>query len=158
MSNSKERVRSSVHKALGYVSIHGTVALCAIGIFGGYLLGWHMQAHPDRTAISFIVAIVLGFLLRVPVKMWMDWIDKKPAEEIVDAVMQDLNVPDEPEPKPEPKPKKQKPKKPNKNHFSQDDFDDRSRAVLLSMVKKARKSGAKVTEQGLYTTILESIH
>jgi len=143
----REEIESRVKEALGYVSVHGTVALFCIGLFSGYLGGWYIQAEPDMTGAGALVAIILVVMVTRPVKIWLTWLEAKPEEEIINAVMHDLEPPTPVEKK-----------KANKNAFDEEDFDEPTRVMILKMVKQARKNGIKVTAQQFFTTVLKSIH
>ena len=116
-------VLRNVRRAMLYVSVPGVVALACTAYMGGYLHGWFVYegSGPYRTGVAFLIAIIVGFLFRVPYRMWKNWLDAQPDEELAHAIMHGLeqegfstesipNAGDE---------VKQK----SKNEFDQNDFD-----------------------------------
>jgi hypothetical protein len=141
-----KHIDNAVKKTLGYVSIHGVVALIALSILSGYLLGWSVQAVPGMTGAGALIAIIFGWVIRKPTQMWAIWLDSKPTDQIVSSVKSELGIG-----------KQDKEKKKDKDSFNEFDFDEVAKVMLLKMVRQSRKDGVLVTGQQLITTILKSI-
>lgn len=139
------RIEASVKRTMKYVSVHGTVVLIALGVLVGYLGGWYVQERPDMTGAAIVVAVVFGFMLRVPIRMWMTWVQAAPTEKLIASITKEIG-------------EANKPKKKDKDSFDQSDFDEATRVLLIKMVRKARKDGAHIVSgQQFYTTVLKSI-
>ena len=126
-----------------------------IGVFFavGYMAAWSIM-QPDSSGSLFygIVIVMFGYSLRKPMKWWAAYVAKKNEELKLQAKMEkQFGV--SPDNAPTPKPKREKQ---TKHTFTSDDFDDKAQAMLVPMVKQARKAKAKITGEGLISEILKS--
>jgi hypothetical protein len=133
-----------------------------IGLCIGYGLGWyiHEGSRPEAYGVALIVGILIAVGSSFPIKFWLAVLSEKETairtrikDEESELRYQERQLKLERlRASPISKPKK------NGDEFSDDDFDETSKGIILKIVREARKSGIKVTGQGLVGNILKSIH
>jgi hypothetical protein len=137
-------------------------ALFCIGLCVGYGIGWyvHEGSRPEAYGVALIVGILFAIGSSWPIKFWMNWLASED-ENIKVRLEEEERIlrRQEREAKLE-NLKNLKPRitKKNGNSFNEEDFDETSKGIILKFVREARKSGTKVTGQGLVGGILKSIH
>lgn len=140
-----------------------TFAMFCLGIMFGYLTGWYI--HDGDRPEAYGVAIIVGILFAIgsswPIKYWIAWLGSED-ERLKGVHEEEMRVLQ----KQEREMKLEKlrneatttKRKKTPDNFSDEDFDETSKAIILKQVREARKAGAKVTGQGLIGGILKSIH
>jgi len=147
----------SIRRTMLYVSVPGAVAIACTTYGAGYLHGWFVfeGSGPYRTGVAILIAIIIGFLFRVPYRLWKNWLDAQPEEELANAIMDGMDGSSKPTVVSAQSGSQSKPA----NAFDQNDFDEATRVLLLKMVKQARKDGLPyVPGQQFFNTVLKSIH
>lgn len=138
---SREDVEQATKKTLKFVSPYTCTALVAAASLIGFLGCLYLEHEPEVRVPAFFVAIAYAILIRQPLKMWRAWVQDIPEDKLIDGILSNLNVES----------------KPDKNSFSQDDFDEHTRVQILKMVREARKNGVKVTTPVFIQSVLQSI-
>jgi len=140
-----------------------TFAMFCLGIMAGYLMGWYIHDgdRPEAYGIAILVGILFAIGSSWPIKYWIAWLGAEDErlkgqheEEMRILQKQERELRLEKLRNETTTPKKKK----TPDSFSDEDFDETSKAILLKQVRNARKSGTKVTGQGLIGGILKSIH
>ena len=126
-------------KVMGYV--HPIVATTiAIFVFvTGYIFGWWICNVPETRYIGLLIAIILVFAVRWPIKAWMSWaanVNEKQISKQIEKEMKASETPDD---------------------INWNDFDSASRSILTNTAKTARKQKAKVSVPFLLQELARNI-